>query len=89
MLPPWEWVPKSAAVWPLCLWHWMGELSSNPFPPLIPTQLPASCHPAVPSCPDTPHDTSAFSLYWYKSLEPKLYQKWETWVYSKWLKMVT
>lgn len=85
-----EWLAKCAAVWLPWLWHWTGELSSNPSPPsLIPAQLPACCHPAVPSCPDTSHDTSAFSLYWYKSLEPKLYKKWEAWFYSKWLKMVT
>lgn len=79
------WLAKCAAVW-----HWVGEFSSKPFPPsMILAQLPACCHPTAPSCPDTPYDTSTFSLYWYKSLEPKLYKKREAWSYSKWLKMVT
>lgn len=40
------------------------------------SSLPAATLlPRCPFCPETPHDTAAFSLYWYKSVQPKLYQK--------------
>lgn len=67
----------SAAIWSPWLWHRIWEL--KPFSLLVPPMpdpygLPPSCL-CCPFCPQTPHNTAAFSLYWYKSLQPKLYQK--------------